>query len=124
MIELRQEPYFRCTKHGILLCEHLILGTDLRIVQNDQEVACQHPLPFSDMQFPDNAAIEVLNALAVAVDLYDSICNHGAVEWCRQRPGAESAEKDGDDQPSRECYATNRVARCTAPELISRRARR
>lgn len=67
------------------------------------------------MQFPDNAAIEVLNALAVAVDLYDSICNHGAVEWCRQRPGAESAEKMA--MISHPASATRRIESLGAPLL-------
>ena len=44
----------------------------------------------------------MLDALPVAVDLHDRIGDHRTVERRGHRPGSDAAEKDGDDQPSRQ----------------------
>ena len=61
------------------------------------------------MQLLDDAAVEVLHGLAVAVDLDHAVGDHCAVERRHGGPYAEAAEEDADDRPADDGRAPGRA---------------
>jgi len=58
-----------------LLGKHVVFGARLGIVERDQEVPDVDPLALPDMKLLDDAAVQMLDTLAVSFDLDDSIAN-------------------------------------------------
>ena len=98
------------------LHEHELLGVDfelglgLSVVKHEQYVASVHSAPLLDADILDDAAVEVLDALAVSRDLDDALPDDGAVQRRSRRPGAEAAEEDDEDRQSRADGAARRIA--------------
>ncbi|MNZ83174.1 hypothetical protein D3C78_1018950 [compost metagenome] len=59
---------------------HFLLGQGLGSLQFDQQIAGTHTVAIADMQRLDDAALEMLNCLAVVLDDDHARCQSRAVE--------------------------------------------
>src|SRR5262245_44597509 len=109
-----QQAHFGGAQHEILLGQYFELGPGLGIVEHDQHVSGANTVTFLDPQILDDAAIEVLYALAVALHLDHAIGDNGAIERREGRPRAEAAEEQSSDQPTAQCGSPVRIAGCLA----------
>ena len=87
-----QQSRFGRPQYRILLGKNLVFGACLGLIQHDQQVAENDLVAFPDPHFLDDAAIEMLNALAVALDLHHGIANHGAMQGSGRGPRAKAAD--------------------------------
>ena len=70
-VALGQESRLLRAQHVGLLRQHIDGGLRLGLLEHDQGLADLDPVPFLDPQFLDDAAVEMLDGLAVALDLDD-----------------------------------------------------
>ena len=110
-VELGAQPFLGCAKHDGLLRKHLEFGARLALIEHDDHVAGLDLVALPHSQFLDDAAVEMLHALAVSVDLDDAGRDHRAVERGRDGPCPENAEKQHNDEPARHRNTADRVAR-------------
>ena len=99
-ILLEPQPRLRQLQADMQLIEDVEFGARLRFVEHEQRIALRDPISLLDAQLFDDAAFEVLDALAVAVGLDHRLRHDGAIERRQQGPGAEDSEKHRDDQPA------------------------
>ena len=106
----------------LLFGEELNLGACVGVVERQQDVALVDVIAFVDAQRRDGAAVGVLDALAVALDLDDGVGDDGTVERRGDCPGAEAAEEDEENCEAGDDGAARRIARRW--RLAGRRRRR
>ena len=73
-----------------------------RVAQPDQEIACLNAAAFADEDLLDDAALQVLHRLDVAVDADNARRDHRALDRGEQGPGGNAAGKGRDDREAGE----------------------
>src|SRR5262249_33117460 len=99
-VELGAQPLLGRAQHDVLLGQHVEFRARLAVVEHDQQIARLDPVALPHAQLLDDAAVEMLHALAIAFDLDDPVRDHGAVERRGCGPGSEQAEERRNDHPS------------------------
>ncbi len=87
-----EEPRLLCAVGIELLRQHRHGGPLLRVVKHDHGLGLD-PVAFAHPQLADDAAIEMLDRLAVAVDLDDGWRDDGAVERRVRRPSRRARRR-------------------------------
>jgi hypothetical protein len=86
--ELCAKPLLGRSQNDKLLGQNIKLCPCLGVVEHDEDITDQNPVAFLHPHLLDDPAIEVLNALSIAIDLYDTIPHDGSVQGSHQRPGS------------------------------------
>ena len=82
--------------------QHVQLGAGAHVLERDQRVALAHPVAVADVDGGDDAALEVLHGLALALGADHAGCHRRARERHAPGPGPAAAEEEGDDRPADE----------------------
>src|SRR5262245_47082946 len=100
--ELGLQPFLGGPQNEKLLGQHVVFGARLSVVEHDQYVAGIDPIAFPHVELFDDAAVEMLDALAVALDPDEAVRHHSAVQRRGHRPSAKAAEENRDNRPARD----------------------
>ena len=92
------EPCF--TRHRVpqLTLQALHFGAGLGVVQPDQYLSGSHSVAVGDQNFPDDAALEMLDRLPAQFRFHDAGSDSGALEWREGGPNPETQHKADNQQ--------------------------
>ncbi|WP_246505936.1 hypothetical protein [Mesorhizobium silamurunense] len=105
---LRRQAGF-AGERGVELAAHgIAIGFRVEPVKAHQCLALFDRISFPDQDFPDDAALQVLDGLAVAVHLHHTRRDRRAGQRRCRRPKAEAAEQQTDDGQATEHVGPHR----------------
>ena len=108
--ELCRQARFDRLEQRVLLRQHIDLGADIGVIERQQHVTGGNMVALLDSQLLDDAAVEMLHALAVALHLDHGVADDRPVEGCGDRPAAKGTEEDDNDGDPRDDGAAGGVA--------------
>ena len=88
------------------------LGTQHRVVEHDQQVACLDAGALAHLELGDDAALGMLHLLALDSDGDAAGRDDGAGYFGQRRPGAEPAKQAEDDEQARPAHGCAWSGRC------------
>ena len=93
---LGSQPHQPCLDGRLLAGQLAELGVGLGGVEDGQWLAPVDDVALAHQKLAQDAALQVLDRLAMAVDDGKAVCHHRAVQGRQQRPADEPAEACGD----------------------------
>ena len=93
---LGDQPAFGRAQSQVALARRLVVGAGDGVVQPDHDLAGLDHLAFAHQHFADDAALQVLDGLALGVHRDHAAVRNALVERREGRPQQEAAEADAD----------------------------